>query len=218
MVVHVDDLLSVGKREKLDNFLRAAGRNAEDQAYRVHQNCKSVLFLGDYVTKYKDKVTLKSKNKYVENMLTMLSMEGCKPTDTDGAEGICSKRRVRAARRARGRDISVSCGHLDVFQEISFRSALRGEVSGLGEFLTNQGPHETSEEGLALHSGNATHASLCNSTLGTTGSINSRQGDDDRAVGRHHDKTLFKADSGDIGSEDWSHDWHHKSDGISSFA
>ena len=38
--------------------------------------------MGDYITKYKDKVTLKSKGTYVDNMLTMLSMEGCKPTDT----------------------------------------------------------------------------------------------------------------------------------------
>ena len=28
------------------------------------------------------------------------------------------------------------------------------------------------------------------------------EGDDDRAVGRHHDKTLFKADFGDTGPED----------------
>ena len=31
VVVHVDDLLSVGKREKLGQILRAAGGNVEDQ-------------------------------------------------------------------------------------------------------------------------------------------------------------------------------------------
>ena len=52
----------------------------------------------------------------------------------------------------RGRNISVSCGHPDVFQETSFRSALRGEKFGHGEFLTNQGLHETFEESLTLYS------------------------------------------------------------------
>ena len=33
----------------------------------------------------------------------------------------------------------------------------------------------------------------------------------DRAVGRPHDKTLFKADFGDIGSEDWFGESHHRS-------
>ena len=41
-----------------------------------------MLFLGDFITKYKDKITPKSKDTYVDNMLTMLTMEGCKPTDT----------------------------------------------------------------------------------------------------------------------------------------
>ena len=36
LVVHVDDLLSVGKRKHLDNFFCATGENVEDQACRVH--------------------------------------------------------------------------------------------------------------------------------------------------------------------------------------
>ena len=59
----------------------------------------------------------------------------------------------------RGRDVSVSCGHLDVFQETSSRQALRGKDSGNGELLADRRSHETSEESLALHSGNARHAS-----------------------------------------------------------
>ena len=43
---------------------------------------KSVLFLGDYITKFKDNITLKSKGASVDNMLTMLGMESCKPTST----------------------------------------------------------------------------------------------------------------------------------------
>ena len=50
---------------------------------------------------------------------------------------------------------------------------------------------------------------LCTTTLGTTKSINSRQGDYDRAVGRHLDKTLLKADTGDIGPEDWFGESYH---------
>ena len=68
VVAHVDDLLSDGKRKHLDNF--------------IVQLEKSVLFLDDYITKYKDKVTLKSKDACVDNMLAMLGMEGCKPTST----------------------------------------------------------------------------------------------------------------------------------------
>ena len=32
--------------------------------------------------KYKDKVTIKSKDAYVDNMLTMMGIEGCKSTST----------------------------------------------------------------------------------------------------------------------------------------
>ena len=46
------------------------------------ENGKSVLFLGDYITKFKDKITLKSKDAHVDNMLTLMGMESCKPTST----------------------------------------------------------------------------------------------------------------------------------------
>ena len=78
---------------------------------------------------------------------------------TDGATGVCGKRRPRDDGRLRGRDVSVSCGHLDVFQETQFRLALRGKVSGNGEFLADQGSHETFETSFALHSRHARHAS-----------------------------------------------------------
>ena len=83
----------------------------------------------------------------------------CRPAHTDGAKGVFGKRRPRDAGRLRGRDVSVSCGHLDVFQETPFRLALRGKVSGTGEFLADQGSHETSETSFALHSRHARHAS-----------------------------------------------------------
>ena len=58
---------------------------------------------------------------------------------TDGAKGVCSKRRPRDARRLRGRDVSVSCGHLDVFQETPFRLALRGKVLAMASSLWTNG-------------------------------------------------------------------------------
>ena len=67
--------------------------------------------------------------------------------DTDGAKGVCGKRRPRDAGRLRGRDVSVSCGHLDVFQETPSRLTPRGKVSGNGEFLADQGSHETFVKG-----------------------------------------------------------------------
>ena len=82
VVVHVDDLLSVGKREKLDRFFAQLAEMLKIKHIEYLENGKSVLFLGDYITKFKDKITLKSKDAYVDNMLTMLGMESCKPTDT----------------------------------------------------------------------------------------------------------------------------------------
>ena len=72
-------------------------------------------------------------------------------------------RRRRDARRTRGRDESVSRGHLDVFQETSFRLALRGKVSGNGEFLADHGgSHKTTEESLALHPEEREHSASWN--------------------------------------------------------
>ena len=75
------------------------------------ENITTNFLWGDYTTKFKDKITLRSKDAYVDNMLVMLGMESC------------IKRRPRDAGRLRGRDVSVSCGHLDVFQETPFRLA-----------------------------------------------------------------------------------------------
>ena len=118
---------------------------------------KSVLFLGDYITKFKDKITLKSKGAYVDNMLTMLGTESCKPTSTPMVRKECAANGDEEMLRRR--DVSVSCGHRDVIQETPFRLALRGKVPGNGEFLADQGLHRPSETKFALHSRNARHAS-----------------------------------------------------------
>ena len=82
VVVHVDDLLSVGKRKHLDNFFVQLERTLKLKRVEYIENGKSVLFLGDDTTKFKDKITLESKDAYVDNMLAMLGMESCKPTST----------------------------------------------------------------------------------------------------------------------------------------
>ena len=82
IVMHVDDLLSVGKREKLDRFFMQLAETLKIKHIEYLEDGKPVLFLGDYITKYKDKINLKSKDTYVDNMLTTLTMKGCKPADT----------------------------------------------------------------------------------------------------------------------------------------
>ena len=82
MVVHVDDLLSVGKRKHLDNFFVQLENTLKVKRVEFIENGKSVLFLGDYITKFRDKIILKGKYAHVDNMLSMLGMESCKPTST----------------------------------------------------------------------------------------------------------------------------------------
>ena len=82
VVVHLDDLLSVGKRKHLVNFFVQLDKTLKLKRVEFIENGKSVLFLGDYITKFKDKITLKSKDTCVDNMLAMLGMESCKPTNT----------------------------------------------------------------------------------------------------------------------------------------
>ena len=82
VVVHVDDLPSVGKRKHLDNFFVQLEKTLKLKRVEFIENGKSVLFLGENMTKSKDKITLKSKDAYVDNMLAMLGMESSKPTNT----------------------------------------------------------------------------------------------------------------------------------------
>ena len=82
VVVHVDDLLSVGKRKHLDNFFVQLNKKLKLKRVEFIENGKSVLFLGDNITKFKDKITLKNKDAYVDNVLAMLGMESCTPTNT----------------------------------------------------------------------------------------------------------------------------------------
>ena len=82
IIVHVDDLLSVGKRKHLDNFFVHLEKKLKLKRVEFIENGRSVLFLGDYITKFKDKITLKSKDAYVDNKFAMLGIESCKPTST----------------------------------------------------------------------------------------------------------------------------------------
>ena len=82
VVVHVDDLLSVGKRKHLDNFFVQLEKTLKLKRVEFIEIGNSVLFLRGYITKFKDKITLKSKDTCVDNMVTMLGIENCKPTNT----------------------------------------------------------------------------------------------------------------------------------------
>ena len=57
----------------LDNFVQLKN-TLELKRVVFIENGKSVLFLGDYITKFKDKITLKSKDAYVDNMIAMLGL------------------------------------------------------------------------------------------------------------------------------------------------
>ena len=81
VVVRVDYLLSVWTRKHLDNLVQLE-KTLKLKRVEYIENWKSVLFLGAYTTKFKDKITLKTKDAYVDNMLAMLGMESCKPTST----------------------------------------------------------------------------------------------------------------------------------------
>ena len=109
VVVHVDDLLSVGKRESLDNFFVQLAGTLKLKRVEFIDTGKSVLFLGDHVTKYKDRIA------YVDNMMVQT--------------GIRSKRRQRAARRTRDRDVSVSRGRSrPPDSQITIQSGLRQRI------------------------------------------------------------------------------------------
>ena len=51
LVVHVDDLLSMGRREKLDKFLEQVAETLKIKQKEYIENGKSVPFLCDYITK-----------------------------------------------------------------------------------------------------------------------------------------------------------------------
>ena len=107
VVVHVDDLLIVGKRKHL--LLCATGENVETQACVVHfKNGESVLFLGDYITKFNDKFQSQEQG-CVCGQRARDAGHGELQVDkhTDGAKGVCGKRRPRDAGRLKGRDVSA---------------------------------------------------------------------------------------------------------------
>ena len=117
------------------------------------ENGKSVLFLGDYITKFKDKITPKSKDAYVDNMLAMHGMESCKPTSTPMVRKESASHDDQEVLEGSEAETSRSdVGILMYFQETPFRLALRGKVSCNGEFIADQGSHETFETSFALHS------------------------------------------------------------------
>ena len=59
----------------------------------------------------------------------------------------------------------------------------------------------------------------CITTLSFPGSVGSRQSDDNRTLGKHHDKTLLSTHThtGDVGSADWIDESQHRSDDVRNF-
>ena len=87
---------SVGKRKHLDNFFVQLEKTLILKRVEFIENGKSVLFLGDYITKSKDK-------GYVCGQHAHDAGHGELQTNkhTDGAKGVCGKRRPRNAGRLR---------------------------------------------------------------------------------------------------------------------
>ena len=52
VVVHVDDLLNVGKRKHLDNFFVQLEKTLKFKRVEFIEHGKSVSFLDDYITKF----------------------------------------------------------------------------------------------------------------------------------------------------------------------
>ena len=148
IIVVVDEVLSVGKRKHLDNFIVKLEKTFKLKRVEFIENGKSVLFLDDNITKFKDQITLKSKGAHVDNMLMMLGMESCKWTSTP---------MVRKESAADGDEEMLEGSEAETYRSVLgilmyfkrhrfFRLALRGKVSGTGEFLADQGSHESENE------------------------------------------------------------------------
>ena len=72
----------LGTEKHLDNFFVQLEKTLKLKRVEFIEIGNSVLFLRDYIKKFKDKITLKSKDTCVDIMVTMLGMENCKPTNT----------------------------------------------------------------------------------------------------------------------------------------
>ena len=118
-----------------------------------------MLFFGDYITKFKDKITLEGKDAHVDNMLAMLGMESCKPTSTllvrkesaaNGDEEMLEGSEAETCRSV--------VGILTFFKRHRFDLHYAAKSLAMASSSPTKG-HETSETSFALHSRNARHAS-----------------------------------------------------------
>ena len=131
---------------------------------------KSVLFLGDYITKIKDKITLKSKG-YVcgQTCSPCWAWRVAKPTSTPMVrKESCSKTAIKKCRKdQRPKTYQSVVGHLDVFsRDHRFRLAfLRQRSLAMASFFADQGVHmrRFENEFFALAFKHARHASAIDS-------------------------------------------------------
>ena len=114
------------------------------------ENGKSVLFLGDYITKYKDKITLKSKDNVCGQHARDAGVEGCKPTNTP---------MVRKESAANGDEEMLEGSEDETYRSVvgllMYFKRHRFDLHNVAKTLA----HKTSEASLAPHSRNAGHAS-----------------------------------------------------------
>ena len=164
VVVHVDDLLSVGKRKHVDNFFVQLEKTLKLKRAEYIENGKSVLFMGDCITKYKDKVTLKSKDAYVHNMLAMLGMVGCKTTNTPMVRKESAAHDDQDMLEGSEAETYRSIvGIVMYFKRHRFDLHHAAKTLAMASSSPTKG-HMRRLKSLALHSGNARHASGIGST------------------------------------------------------
>ena len=119
-----------------------------------------MLFLGDHITKFKDKITLKSKDACVDDVLAMLGMESCKPTSTlmvrKESAANCDEEMLEGSEAETCRSV---VGILMYFKRHRFDLHHAANSLAVASCFIDQGSHEKSETSFALHSRNARHAS-----------------------------------------------------------
>ncbi len=82
MIVHVDDMyISAGKRV-LQELVQFFSNPFKLKRVDFLERGAPFSFLGDEITLYDDKVTIRTKDEYVDNMLNIMGMTGCRTVDT----------------------------------------------------------------------------------------------------------------------------------------
>ena len=82
LVVHVDDMLVIAHTHVLEEFVQFLKTKLKLKRVEHVQLGKPFAFLGDEITIHPNKVTIKAKDEYVDNMLDIMGMKNCRTVDT----------------------------------------------------------------------------------------------------------------------------------------